>query len=112
MSLNNSTFSSFYNEIKNQLQKEENKMIKEKEYVRLQNVMNKIKKGENVTIAAFGGSITTGYNSSPINKNSWAAITGQWFKDKAEESFCVFLILSSFPLTCFTIKGNKPGKVI
>lgn len=71
-----------------QSKKEEIKSLNGTEYIRLERVMNKIKKGEDVTIAAFGGSITTGYNSNPINKNSWAAITGQWFKDKAKEYNC------------------------
>ena len=59
--------------------------MSEKEDARLQNVMAKIRRGEEVRIAALGGSITTGYASSPLSENSWAAIVGRWWKQKGEE---------------------------
>lgn len=58
----------------------------EKSEVRIQNVLAKIRHGEPVVIAALGGSITTGYNSNPIEKNSWAAKTAQWFDNLAKEN--------------------------
>ena len=58
----------------------------EKEEVRIQNVMAKIRRGESVTIAVLGGSITTGYASNPLSKNSWAAKTHAWFSDICKQS--------------------------
>lgn len=57
----------------------------EDENARVLNVMAKIRRGEEVHIAAFGGSITTGYNSSNLNEKSWRALVGQWWKEKAAE---------------------------
>ncbi len=62
--------------------------MEENAEVRIQNVMAKLRRGERVKIAALGGSITTGYNSNPINANSWAARTAGWFRSKAAESGC------------------------
>ena len=61
------------------------KKLENQEYARILNVMAKIRRGERVNIAAFGGSITTGYNSEPRNVNSWASKVGQWWKDKGSE---------------------------
>jgi len=58
----------------------------ENENVRIQNVLAKIRRGEQVTVAALGGSITTGFNSNPINTNSWAASTGKYLKKLAAEN--------------------------
>jgi lysophospholipase L1-like esterase len=57
--------------------------MNEKPEVRIQNVLKKLRKGEPVTVITLGGSITTGFASNPITENSWAALTGKWFKDKA-----------------------------
>lgn len=57
----------------------------EDENARILNVMAKIRRGEEVTIAAFGGSITHGYNSSELNEKSWRALVGEWFKAKGAE---------------------------
>lgn len=59
--------------------------MQEQENARIQNVMAKIRRGEEVHIASFGGSITTGYNSSPITEKSWSALVGQWWKQKGAE---------------------------
>ncbi|MBR1639932.1 MAG: SGNH/GDSL hydrolase family protein [Treponema sp.] len=53
---------------------------------RIQNVLAKIRRGEKVTVAVLGGSITTGYSSNPISSNSWAAKTEEWFKSVCEKS--------------------------
>ena len=53
---------------------------------RVLNVMRKIRCGENVCIAAFGGSITTGYNSEPRNEKSWASIVARWWIKKGQEN--------------------------
>lgn len=62
------------------------KYMAEKEEVRIQNVMAKIRRGEPVTIAALGGSITTGYASNPISTNSWAGKTEAWFQTICDKS--------------------------
>lgn len=54
--------------------------------VRLQNFMAKIRRGENVTVIALGGSITTGYNSKNPAKDGWAGLTGEWLKNLAKEN--------------------------
>ena len=58
----------------------------EKEDVRIQNVMAKIRRGESVTIASLGGSITTGYSSNPLSVNSWSSKTEAWFKKLCAEN--------------------------
>lgn len=57
--------------------------MNENSEVRIQNVLAKLHRGEPVTVIALGGSITTGYASNPIAENSWAALTGRWFSEKA-----------------------------
>ena len=59
--------------------------MNEQENARIENVMAKIRRGEEVRIATFGGSITTGYAANPIKENSWSALVGQWWKQKAAE---------------------------
>ena len=54
--------------------------------IRIQNVLAKIRRGESVTIATLGGSITTGYCSNPIGEKSWAAQTKNWFENIANKS--------------------------
>lgn len=44
--------------------------MEEKSEVRIQNVLAKIRRGEDVTVAVLGGSITTGYNSNPLEKTA------------------------------------------
>ncbi|MBP5569044.1 MAG: hypothetical protein J6X54_07460 [Treponema sp.] len=50
-------------------------------YERIKTVFKKIKDGKKVTVATLGGSITTGYASNPLEKNSWASLTSNWFKE-------------------------------
>jgi len=64
----------------------EEKYMNESAEVRIQNVLAKIRRGESVTVVTLGGSITTGYSSNPINQNSWAAKTQEWFSKLAKES--------------------------
>ena len=66
-------------------QKKGNNYMEEKSEVRIQNVLAKIRRGENVNIAVLGGSITTGYSSNPIEKNSWAARVNSWFTQIAQK---------------------------
>ena len=68
--------------------------MEEKSEVRIQNVLAKIRRGEDVTVAVLGGSITTGYNSNPLEKNSWAAKTGEWFKNLATKNKCKLTFLN------------------
>ena len=56
--------------------------------IRIQNVLAKIRRGESVTIATLGGSITTGYCSNPIGEKSWAAQTKNWFENIAKKIWC------------------------
>ena len=67
-------------------QKKGSNYMEEKSEVRIQNVLAKIRRGENVNIAVLGGSITTGYSSNPIEKNSWAARVNAWFDQIAQKS--------------------------
>ena len=55
------------------------------QYARILNVMAKVRRGEKVCVASFGGSITTGYNSEPKEENSWSSIVGRWWKKKGAE---------------------------
>lgn len=56
--------------------------MEENKYARIQNVMAKMRRGEEVRIAAFGGSITTGFNADPKSTKSWASLVGAWWKEK------------------------------
>ena len=53
---------------------------------RMENFFNKIKRGETVTVAAIGGSITTGFSASPVSSKCWAGLTGQWLKELASKN--------------------------
>jgi len=53
--------------------------------VRMQNVLAKIRRGENVTVVALGGSITTGFNSKNPGADGWAGLTGKWLTDLAAQ---------------------------
>lgn len=62
--------------------------MKENENVRIQNVMAKIRRGEDVQVVALGGSITTGFNANPSKEKGWAGLFGQWLSDFADEYDC------------------------
>lgn len=47
----------------------------------LANVLAKAENGEDITLVAFGGSITQGMLASGVN-NRWLNLTGQWLKEK------------------------------
>ncbi len=47
----------------------------------LTNTYNKLTKDKELTVVYFGGSLTNGYGCTDINKYSWRARSGQWFKD-------------------------------
>lgn len=53
--------------------------------VRMQNFLAKIRRGENVTVVALGGSITTGFNSKNPGADGWAGLTGKWLTDLAAQ---------------------------
>jgi lysophospholipase L1-like esterase len=57
--------------------------MNEKQEVRIPYALAKLRRGEPLTVITLGGSITTGFASNPITENSWAALTGRWFKEKA-----------------------------
>jgi lysophospholipase L1-like esterase len=57
--------------------------MNEQPEVRIQNAFAKLRRGERLTVITLGGSITTGFAANPITENSWAALTGRWFKEKA-----------------------------
>lgn len=57
-------------------------------YSKIQKVFEKIKKGQKITVATLGGSITTGYCASPIETNSWASILEKWFRDVCKKYRC------------------------
>lgn len=67
--------------------KDDNSM-KENELTRIQNVMAKIRRGEDVKVVSLGGSITTGFSASPANTKGWAGLTGSWLKNLAKENNC------------------------
>ncbi len=47
----------------------------------LTNTYNKLTKDKELTVVYFGGSLTNGFGCTDINKYSWRARSGQWFKD-------------------------------
>ena len=49
---------------------------------RLNRVMEKAKRGEEITIAYLGGSITNGSSAVPKEKNCYAYLTTEWWKEK------------------------------
>ena len=60
--------------------------MNEKTDLRLKNFLAKIRRGEDVTVIALGGSITTGFNAKNAASEGWAGLTGQWIKDLASKS--------------------------
>lgn len=56
------------------------------DHTRLVSVMAQLRRGGTIKVAAIGGSITTGYQATPLDENSWAAIVRRWFEKKALES--------------------------
>ena len=52
---------------------------------RMQNFYWALQNKEKVNVAYLGGSVTVGYNSSDIEKNSWRGRVGQWLKDNYGE---------------------------
>lgn len=60
--------------------------MNEKTDLRLENFLAKIRRGEDVTVIALGGSITTGFNAKNAASEGWAGLTGQWIKDLASKS--------------------------
>lgn len=89
--------------------------MNEKENVRIQNFLAKVRRGEPVTVAVLGGSITTGYNAQPISKNSWASRTETWLKDLAAKNKCELKFLNEgvsgtdsekVPLQCFQMSRS------
>ena len=49
-------------------------------------VMSSLKNGNEITIAALGGSITTGYAANPPLQKGWAALVNEWWQKKALET--------------------------
>jgi len=49
-------------------------------------VMSSLKSGNEVTITALGGSITTGYAAHPPLQKGWAALVNEWWQEKALET--------------------------
>ncbi|MCR4743457.1 MAG: SGNH/GDSL hydrolase family protein [Treponema sp.] len=60
--------------------------MNEKSDLRLENFLAKIRRGEDVTVIALGGSITTGFNAKNAASEGWAGLTGAWIKDLASKS--------------------------
>lgn len=56
------------------------------ENARLENFFAKVRRGDTVTVATIGGSITTGFAANPANVKGWAGLTGQWLKNLALEN--------------------------
>ncbi len=49
-------------------------------------VMARLKSGNEISITALGGSITTGYAANPPLQKGWAAVVNEWWQKKAEET--------------------------
>lgn len=60
--------------------------MKAEENIRLQNFFAKMRRGENVTVVALGGSITTGFSANPAASNGWAGRTGSWLVDLGKQN--------------------------
>ncbi|MCR4735250.1 MAG: SGNH/GDSL hydrolase family protein [Treponema sp.] len=54
--------------------------------VRLENFLAKIRRGEEVTVLALGGSITTGFAAKNPSADGWAGLTGAWIKKLGAEN--------------------------
>jgi lysophospholipase L1-like esterase len=53
---------------------------------RIRAAMARLKAGETITVAAIGGSITTGYAAVPTDVYGWAGRVAAWWRAKATES--------------------------
>jgi lysophospholipase L1-like esterase len=53
---------------------------------RLQHAMAKLRRGETVSVAALGGSITTGHQARPPASAGWAGLVARWWREKAAET--------------------------
>ncbi len=73
---------------KSKSSKKGDEYMNENENVRIQNVMAKIRRGEDVQVVALGGSITTGFNANPTKTNGWAGLFGRYLSEFAEEYDC------------------------
>jgi len=56
------------------------------EDARLQHTLAKLRRGETVSVAALGGSITTGYQARPPESAGWAGLVNKWWQEKAKTS--------------------------
>jgi lysophospholipase L1-like esterase len=54
---------------------------------RLQAVLHKLDSGQPITVAAIGGSITTGYATNPPREHGWAAQVGRWLGQRGQVRF-------------------------
>lgn len=54
----------------------------EPEYLRLAAAMRKAERGEEITVAAIGGSITEGFNATDRNTGCYAQIFGDWWEER------------------------------
>jgi lysophospholipase L1-like esterase len=53
---------------------------------RLQQAMAKLRRGEAVSVVAFGGSITTGHQAKPPASAGWSGLVARWWLEKAAET--------------------------
>lgn len=60
--------------------------MSESKDVRLQNFLAKIRRGEDVTVVALGGSITTGFAAKTPGKEGWAGLVGEYLRNLADEN--------------------------
>lgn len=63
-----------------------NAYMNENQDLRLQNFFSKMRKGEDLTVIALGGSITTGFAANPAGANGWAGKTGAWLVNLGKEN--------------------------
>lgn len=59
----------------------EQALVRNGNTARLKDVMLKAAKGEEITLAYLGGSITAGSNASPMESECWAAKTSDWWRE-------------------------------
>jgi lysophospholipase L1-like esterase len=50
---------------------------------RLAALFARMRRGEDIVVAAIGGSITTGYAAPDPSREGWFALAGEWWKEKA-----------------------------
>lgn len=53
---------------------------------RLAAVMRKAERGEEITVASIGGSITEGYNATDRSKDCYAELMGDWWEERFPET--------------------------